>query len=676
MLIYDIETNGLLDELDRVHTLHILETATGTRLRFNDGYFADGSPAPRHGSLAEGFILLMKARHICGHNVISFDNPAITKVYPWFKLRPDCIVEDTMVWARLLWPHIKQIDSSWMKKGKLPFDFGKQKLLGSHKLKAWGIRLGVLKADYEGEWDLFTQEMEEYAAQDPVTTYALWKKIREKLTDYDPFKRREDAQLEHDVQYVIALQQRFGFLFDRINAEKLEWTLRARKAELEDELRVAFKPWVRPVRYKGQPVVVTAGRRTKVRRWDEDGNEFTVEFLKGETYEKLKLVSFNPGSRPQIAERLIEQYGWIPVEFTDSGAPKVDETTLGSLDHIPAARLLVDYLTVDKRLGQLAEGDNAWMKKVAADGRIHGYVNTLGAITRRMTHSDPNMAQVPSLVNAKGVVPYGKECRSLFVVAMGFLLCGVDAEGLELRMLAHYMAKFDGGSYGDTVVNGKKEDGSDVHTVNQKLIRLNSRNSAKTWIYAYLYGAGLLKLGMVIYEDFSPAQREAFNAKHAQGKAREAAVARLGKQARARVEAGLPALGMLQAKIKRLAASGFLKTLDGGLLRVRSAHAALNTLLQGGGAIVMKKALVILFNRLLAAGWVPDLVTGQLRRGDDVMGFTANIHDEFQMEVPEHLAEEIGQMGKDAIRDAGIAFNLRCPLAGSCDIGKNWAEAH
>ena len=672
MLIYDIETNGLLDELDRVHTLHILDNDTGQAFRFNEGFFHDGTPAPRDGSIADGLITLSNADHICGHNVISFDNPAITKVYPWFKLRPDCIVEDTMVWARLIWPHIKQIDTAWMKKGKLPADFAKEKLFGTHKLKAWGIRLGVLKADYDGEWDHFTQEMEEYAAQDPVTTKALWDKIEEKLRTPDgkegwfrPVGRGDGPDLEHDVQFIIHLQQRFGFLFDREAADKLEWQLRARKAELEDQLREAFRPWFKPERKHGKIVEFTPKR-----------NDAKRGYTAGCTFSKIKLVSFNPGSRQQIADRLIELYGWIPVEFTPSGAPQVDETTLGSLDHIPAARLLVDYLTVDKRLGQLVEGDNAWTKMIGADGRIHGFVNTLGAITRRMTHSGPNMAQVPSLVNAKGPVPYGKECRSLFTVAKAKLLCGCDAEGLELRMLAHYMAKYDGGSYGDTVVNGVKEDGTDVHTVNQKLIRLNSRNSAKTWIYAYLYGAGLLKLGMVIYEDFTAAQRETFNAKHPAGKARESAIARLGKQARARVEAGLPALGQLQTKIKRLAASGFLKTVDGSLLRVRSAHSALNTLLQGGGAIVMKKALVILFNRLLEAGWVPDLFTGELRRGDDVMGFVANIHDEFQMEVPEHLADEVGQMGKDAIRDAGIAFGLRCPLAGSFDKGHNWADSH
>lgn len=669
-LHFDIETDGLLDELTKVHTLHVINEETGERLRFNDGFFADGTPAPRDGSIVDGITLLAKADAVCGHRIIKFDIPAITKVYPWWKLKPTCVVHDTYVYAPLIWPHIKEIDQRAIKRGKRPFDFAKKGLVGKHKLEAWGYRLGVLKGEYEGGWSHFTQEMESYAEQDPVVGKALWDKCQEK--ELCPAA----VELEHRVEFIIGLQERFGFLFDAEAAHQLEGQLRARKAELEDELRQTFRPWIEPVRYKGQPVVVTAKRRTKVRRWTDEGEEYFVEFAKGETYEKLKLVSFNPGSRQQIANRLIQLFEWIPVEFTDSGAPKVDETTLGSLDHIPAARLLVDYLTVDKRLGQLADGDNAWIKKVRADGRIHGSVSCLGAITRRMTHWDPNMAQVPSLVNAKGVVPYGRECRSLFIVSKGKLLCGCDAEGLELRMLGHYMAKFDGGSYADTVVNGKKEDGTDVHTVNQRLIRLNSRNSAKTWIYAYLYGAGLLKLGMVIYEDFTPEQREAFNAKHAPGKAREKAIARLGLQARKRVEEGLPALGKLQETVKRLAARGYLKTVDGGQLKVRSAHSALNTLLQGGGAVVMKKALVILFDRLIEAGWVPDLVTGELKRGGDVMGFVANIHDEFQMEVPEHLAAEIGQMGKDAIRDAGLAFNLRCPLAGSFDKGHNWADSH
>lgn len=663
MLILDLETNGLLDELTKVHTLHILNNETGERLRFNGGVFADGTAAPRDGTIEEGLRLLMEADEVCGQNILNFDIPAATKVYPWFKLRDDCVVHDTMIYAQLIWPNVKDIDQAAIKKRKRPEDFAKRGLVGRHSLEAWGMRLGVLKGDYEGSWSHFTQEMETYAEQDPVTTKALWDKCVEKNFGNNS---DEAIRLEHDVARIIGMQERFGFLFNREAAEKLEGQLRARRAELDDALKATFGCWYEPERKFGKAAVFTPKRNDRSRGYTA-GGPFT----------KVKLVAFNPGSRKHIANRLIKLYGWIPVEFTDTGAPQVDETTLGSLDHIPAARLLIDYLTVEKRLGQLADGDNAWLKLVQADGRIHGRVNTLGAITRRMTHYKPNKAQVPSLINAKGVVPYGKECRSLFTVAKGNLLCGCDAEGLELRMLAHYMAKFDGGSYGNTVVNGDKDAGTDVHTVNQQLIGLNSRNSAKTWIYAYLYGAGLLKLGMVIYEDFGGNRREAFNAKHEAGPAREKAIARLGKRAKDAVEEGLPALGKLQALVKKLATRDkHLKTLDGGLLKVRSAHSALNTLLQGGGAIVMKKALVILYEDLLAEGWVPDLVTGEFRRDGDVMGFVANIHDEYQAEVPEGYSAEYGALGADAIRKAGEAFNLRCPLAGSFDSGTDWAASH
>lgn len=656
MLIYDIETNGLLDELDVIHTLHILDKKTGKRTRYNAGFFADGSPAPRDGSIEEGIAILEEADEICGHNVINFDNPAIAKLFKGF--RPKGKVHDTLIAARYIWPHIRDIDQRMLLKKKYPPEFT-GKLIGSHSLKAWGFRLGVLKRDYEGEWHSFTQEMESYAEQDPVTTEALWDKIVSKAPSQDAL------DLEYETARIIAMQERFGFRFNDAAADGLERVLRMQRAEVYDKLLAAFPPWFEPERKGGKPVEFIPKRDNK-----------KLGYIAGVPVTKTKLISFNPASRDHIAGRLKELYDWSPVEFTPSGKPQVDETTLAALDHIPEAALLVEFLTIEKRLGQLADGKQAWRKVVGPDGRIHGRVNTLGAITRRMTHSNPNIAQVPSIVNAKGPVPFGAECRELFEVAPGNKLVGVDAEGLELRMLAHYMAKYDGGAYGDTVVNGKKEDGTDVHTVNQRLIKLNSRNSAKTWIYAYLYGAGLLKLGTVIYEDMTPKQREAFNAKHPAGPKREQALARLGKRARVRVEEGLPALGKLQQKVQKLAKRGFLPALDGGDLIVRSAHAALNTLLQGNGAIVMKKALVILDERLQAQGWVPDLFTGRYHRGDEVMGFTANVHDEFQMEAPEGFAEELGQMGKDAIRDAGVALGCRCELAGSCDIGNNWKETH
>lgn len=668
-MIFDIETNGLLDELDTVHTMHCLDTSDGKKLRFNGGKFADGSPAARDGTLEEGFRLLMEQDRLIGHNIIRFDLPAIQKVYPWFRIKRETVIRDTLIMARLRWPTLRQIDSKAMKNGKRAPEFTGA-MVGANTLKAWGIRLGVLKRDYEGEWGSFTQEMEEYAAQDPVTNYALWEKCQTRPV------AEEAEQLEQRTQEIIAMQQAFGFEFDTEAAHDLERILRGAKADLMDELREAFPPWYEPVKYKGKPVEFVPKRNNK-----------RMGYEAGVPMGKVKLASFNPGSRVQIADRLKTLYEWQPVEFTETGQPKVDETTLGSLDHIPQAKTLIDYLTVDKRLGQLAEGDKAWLKYVQEDGRIHGEVDTLGAITRRMTHKKPNMAQVPSMFNAKGPVPYGKECRQLFKVKPGNKLGGCDAEGLELRMLAHYMAKYDGGEYGRTVVEGKKEDGTDVHTVNQRLIRLNSRDSAKTWIYAYLYGAGLLKLGMVILEDMSGPQREAWlkrtKASFEKSQSndwlsyKERRIAGLGKAARSRVEEGLPALGALQEKVKRLAKkNGKLKTLDGGFLKVRSQHSALNTLLQGGGAIVMKKALVIFVDWLLDRGWEADRLTGEFRRGDDVMGFTANVHDEFQMEIPEHLVDEIGELAKASIRAAGEAYDMRVELAGSFDHGTSWADSH
>lgn len=643
MLIFDLESDGLLDELTTIHTLHIYDTEAGKALRFNSGYFADGTPAQRDGTIDDAVELLMNADAICGHNIIGFDIPAIKKLYPDFD--PPGQVHDTIIYTRLIWPHLKDIDLSAMKSLKRPADFGR--LIGSHSLKAWGIRLGCHKGDYTGGWSEFTQDMEDYAVQDVVVTKALWEFIQTK----EP--HAESAELEHEVAQIISLQERFGFGFDVPAAEALEIELRGRKAELEDQLRVTFPPWE-----KRLPDFIPKRDNKK------------LGYKAGVPVPKTKAISFNPASRDHIAERLIKLHGWQPTEFTETGKPKVDETTLGGLD-FPVARLLVEYLTIDKRVGQLAEGRQAWLKQVKDDGRIHGRVNTLGAVTRRMTHSNPNVAQVPS-----SGAPYGHQCRSLFRVAAGNKIVGCDAEGLELRMLAHYMAKYDGGAYAKTVVEGTKDDGTDVHTVNQKLIGLNSRNSAKTWIYAYLYGAGNLKLGSVIYEDLTEQARDKFHAKYPAGTVRERALIRLGTNARKSVESGLPALGKLQETVKRLAARKYLKTVDGGSLRVRSAHAALNTLLQGGGAVVMKKALVIFYHQLRELGFEPNTFTGAMTCGDEVIGFLANVHDEFQMEVPEHLAESIGQIAAESIRLAGVAYNLRCPLAGAYEVGNTWADSH
>ncbi|PXA91214.1 DNA polymerase [Caulobacter sp. D4A] len=643
-----------------IHCVNVVDRLTGRRRRFNSGFYADGTPAPRAGTIEEGLVLLMEADCIGGHNVIGYDIPAIQKLYPWFE--PKGKVRDSLVEARVIWTNLFDIDTNAIKKNKRPEEFIRDRLTGTHKLSAWGFRLGEYKGDYgpakeaearalglEGDeirnfvWGRFTPDMDEYCEQDVVVNVVLFDKIDSK--GFSP----DALELETAVAGIIRLQEKHGFLFDKVAADALLHVLQVRHAQLSDELRKVFLPWYAPKRKLGRHDLIDPAR---------DNKKFG--YVAGCKATRVELIVFNPGSRDHIADRMIKLFGWTPVELTETGKPKVDETTLDGLDY-PEAKLLVEYLTVDKRIGQLATGKQAWLGHVRRDGRIHGRVNANGAVTGRMTHSSPNIAQVPKVGSL-----YGEACRALFIVAPGFKLVGCDAEGLELRMLGHYMARFDGGAYANTVANGRKEDGTDVHTVNQRLLGLNKRDNAKTWIYAYLYGAGNLKLGSIVYDDMSEARRAAFNARWAPGDPREKALARLGLKTRRSIEEGLPALGKLQDLIKDKAKRGYIKSLDGRELHVRSAHAALNTLLQGGGAVVMKKALVICFRAFTALGWV---------HGVDY-GFCANVHDEFQIEVREELAQQAGQIAADSIAEAGVAFGLRCPLAGAFDIGDNWAETH
>jgi DNA polymerase I-like protein with 3'-5' exonuclease and polymerase domains len=299
---------------------------------------------------------------------------------------------------------------------------------------------------------------------------------------------------------------------------------------------------------------------------------------------------------------------------TQTGKPVVDEPALKDNEHIPEAVLVLDYLTLSKRLGML----KSWIDNVKDDGRIHGYVNTCGAVTGRMTHSNPNMAQIPS----------ESKYRECFTVEEGNVLVGADASGLELRCLAHYMKDEE---YIKELLEG------DVHTATQKAAGLATRADAKRFTYALLYGAGNAKLGAII-----------------------GGTAKNGKRARDNYLRNMPAFGRLVRKIESLASAGSIPGIDGRKVWIRHQHAALNTLLQSCGAIIMKQALVIASNRLCN---VPHK-------------FVANVHDEFQVETaPEH-ADLVGRELVNAIIEAGEVLNLRCPLDGEYKIGKTWAETH
>jgi len=656
MRVFDIESDGLLDTITALHCINVIDRASGKRLAFNGGVYKDGSPAPRDGTIDDGLQYLEEANCIAGQNIIGYDIPAIQKLYPNWK--PQGRVFDTKVCANVIWPDIAERDHTALARGRLPEEFKKKGLIGKQSLESWGYRLGEYKGDFkpsdykdeDGEphtWKTigFTQEMDTYGRQDPEVTLKLVEKIESKSYS------QECLDLEHRVAQIIFKQHERGWCFSVAAAEQLTMTLQRRHAEIAGELSKLFQPWYAPEITKGSALFTPKKDNKK------------AGYVAGAQLSKVKHVVFNPASRDHISDRLMKLRGWRPATFTPEGKPQVDETVLGALPY-PEAKTLAEYLLIEKRLGQVALGNQAWLKKAVRTGiygvtgehhRVHGTVNTNGAVTGRMTHAHPNVAQSPTVT-----APYGKECRSCWTATPGLVLVGCDAEGLELRMLGHFVALYDGGEYARAVVEGKKEDGTDVHTLNQRSAGLNERDGAKTFIYALLYGAGDYKLGLIAYDDFTAEQRARFNAKYTKKRERAAALKRLGGAKRARLMGNLPALKKLTDAVKRAVLTrGHLRGLDGRLLHVRSEHAALNTLLQSGGAVVMKRALVLLDDSL--EGGVPAV---------------GNIHDEIQMETKHEFAPILGTIAADSIRRAGEHYKLRCPLAGSFNVGANWAETH
>lgn len=617
--VFDCETNGFLQDLDRLHCLGLHNLNTGELHSFRN----DGHPDNLE-RLEEGLSMLADADLIVGHNIIGFDIPAIQKVFPYWK--PRGLVRDTFVLGRLMWPHIKDDDFKKQKAGtsKLP-----KKLIGAHALEAWGYRLGNYKGDYAGDFKEWSQEMQDYMDQDVSVTVTLWNRIVKEaarwqvpLEDANPPPRKDCVELEHRVAEIVERVVRHGMRFDEQKAIALLAKITARKTELERELATVFPP-------KTVVTMFVPGRNNK-----------KLGYVKGVPFEKKKVVPFNPASRQQVAERL-QGLGWKPAAFGADGVPTVDDDVLSGLPY-PQAKVLAEFYMLDKRVGQIANGKQAWLKHVK-NGRIHGRIHSGGAHTGRMTHTTPNLATVPTCHK-----PYGEECRDCFIADDGMEMVGADADALELRDLAGYMARFDGGAYIETVLRGDKSNGTDMHTINAKALGC-SRDVAKVFFYAMIYGSGDANLAVIL---------------GIRGSAQK--LRREGAAAKARLMKAVPALGKLVEKVRDAVKRGFIVGLDGRRLVARAENAALNTLLQSAGAVQMKRGLVILFDRLIAAGW---------KWGDD-FSIIGLIHDEWQSNVRPHLADEYGEMACQAIRDAGVFYDFRCPLDGQFKKGATWRETH
>jgi len=445
-IIADCETDGFLDVLTKVHSLcaHVLET---------DERISD------YGDVEATVRRLMEADELWFHNAFNFDVKAIKKVFPWFSL-PVAKVRDSLILSRLLSPHIADIDKKL--KG-----FPKR-LIGSHSLEAWGYRVGKHKGDYAKEmkeagldpWKEWNPRMQAYCNTDVDVSTII---VQQMKASGIPERASE---LEHWFAYICSKMEDTGFTFNVKEALKLETELRKELLELDGKLSGLVEPWYKPKAH-------FVPKRTQ--------KEYTVDC----PLTKIELVEFKPTSRQHIADRLMKCYGWTPNKFTEKGAPKVDETELLKVEH-PIGRLLAERFIIAKRLGQIRDGAKGWLK-LHKNGRMYGRINTLGAVTGRCTHMDPNMAQIPSVG-----APYGKECRSLFTVRPGYKLVGADASGLELRCLAHFMAEYDNGAYAKVLLEG------DIHTENQNAAGLPTRDNAKTFIYGFLYGAGAAKIGQIV----------------------------------------------------------------------------------------------------------------------------------------------------------------------------------
>lgn len=585
-LIFDLETDGLMDAVSRIHCIVAYDPDTHTQYRFDPT------------QIEQALSLFGDAEELIGHNIMAYDLPVIEKITKW---RYFGKTTDTLVISRLIWSDLQERDYIRHQKGEYP-----SSLIGSHSLKAWGVRLGKHKGSFNEttDWKEYSPEMLEYCANDVMVTLELFNKIQEK--DYSA----EAIELEHDIHRICLQQTKHGFPFDIQKAVELYAMLQDKRDALKKKLEEVFGSW-----------------------WESAG-EFTPKVTRGDysagcPMTKIRWVTFNPSSRDHIAKKLMEK-GWKPKVFTETNQPKVDEAVLNSLPY-PEAKLLCEYLLVEKRIGQLAEGRQSWLK-LEREGHIHGQVTTMGAVTSRCTHQNPNMAQVPSVKAA-----YGKECRSLFYAPEGWKLMGCDVSGLELRCLAHFMARYDGGEYGRILLE------EDIHTANQQAAGLPTRDNAKTFIYGFLYGAGDEKIGKII------------------GKG-----AREGKKLKEAFLGKLPALNKLREGVVAASGRGFIRGLDGRIMPIRASHAALNTLLQGAGAIICKRWVVIFHQLLREHGFTDGVDYKQV----------AFVHDEIQVLVKEEYADKIGQLCIKAIKQAGEHYGLRIALDGEFKFGANWAETH
>lgn len=656
-ILYDLEGNGLLDTL---HTLHCLCLATP------DGpvrTYHDDPDLPRDGTLEEGFAILRAADEIVAHNQIGYDIKALGKIYPDWDFS-HVKQTDTLVLSRLLWSNMKELDGSRRYEG-FP-----GRLWGRHSLESWGMRLGTAKGEYTGDFQTLDQAMLDYCIQDVVVLQALWAAIARR--NYS----QQAIDLEHAYARVIDAMNSRGIQFNVTKALAVQRRLEIREAEVEDKLAKAFTnfekvteiPFSTSPSYMvpafqsigWDPTAFTATGKAKLTAkilselvdgagplGQAAGRVITLKLLKnGDDPEEIewaglletqlkttfgritrsKTILFNPGSRNHLAKALMEQRGWEPKEYGNDGKPTMNEEIMAKLDY-PEMPDIMESLMLDKRLGQLVRGRTAWLDLVGDDGIMKPYVCHLGTIYSRDSHSRPNITQV-----VKPSKPWGPEFRDLWEPRPGYTLLGVDLKGIDLRVLGHYLVPFDGGKYKEALAAG------DPHTFTQKLVGLKERDTAKTLIYALIFGCYPKKVASIVGCSLSKAKR-----------------------LHSGILNGLGITALVDAASRRAKSNGgFLRGLDGRMIPIRKKSVTLNYLIACGSAVVSKQ-------------WAVEFVASTI---DYDCHLVIRAHDEMAVEVREEDAYAITVIALETALGAGKHLGLRVPTPADAKVGNSWKDIH
>jgi len=589
---FDLESNGLLDKITKIHCIVLRHMDTGEVKTFGPDQISDA------------LYLLMNAEEVCGHNIIDYDIPALQKIYPDFEIAGK--VTDTLVLSRLIRTTLAEDDAILNVKNPEHFP---RRLIGSHSLKAWGLRLSDIlgddhkKGDYDGGWENYSQEMLDYCCLDTSVTAELYKHLM-------TFGFSEESiDLEHSMAQICQTIGNNGWTFNKTKAITLYSDLCQIRDDLQKDLDELFPPWEITEEF-------IPARDNK-----------TLGYVKGEVFIKRKQVEFNPGSRRHIEKCLRDKYKWKPTKFTSTGHAQIDETILGALPY-PEAQQLAKFFLVQKRIGQLAEGPAAWLKKLDDDGRIRHTIVVGGTISGRCAHRSPNLAQVP-----KAGLLYGAECRELFGPPPGWTQVGIDLSGLELRMLANFLD--DGGVYANQILEG------DIHQFNANAIK-GTRDQAKRFIYSVLFGAGDQLVGKIVG-----------------GNAKD------GKRLKDSFNEAVPAFAKLQSNLKRAAKRGYLVGLCGRKLYIREERKLLSQLLQASGAVVCKK-------------WV-QLTHTEINKqfGPEQAFLMAWVHDEVQIACKnKDIADECREIAIRMARDTGRHFNTKIRIDAEGNLGQSWLDCH